>query len=167
MTTQLLSPNQASAQAIARAGHWTLGNGQALGLKARQASVLRIAAGRVWATFEGPHAGAPNDLGDLMLGPGDALAVGVGRQLVIEAWNRGSQEPVSFSFDPVSATAPVLARSSSRWNCTVLLPGREFAHAAGHALVALGRLAWGLASYAEFLVAGRGRVLGRFESNAP
>jgi hypothetical protein len=152
-------------------GFWPLASGKALGLRASCASVLRIASGRVWATFDGPHAGAPNDQGDLALGAGEALPVAAGKHLVIEPMDRCAAEPVYFSFDaapPASAqeTRDACA-ATTRWQVTVLQPARQFGAATAQALLALGGLLWGLASYAEFLAAGRGRVLGPFESNSP
>ena len=67
------------------------------------------------------------------------------------------------------AEAPVQA--PSRWQAEVGVPGRELAHALQCTTVALGRLSWGVLGYAaylsSYLVAGRGRVLSRFESNPP
>ncbi len=152
-------------------GFWPLANGKALGLHAKRASVLRLASGRVWATLDGPHAGPPNDQGDLALGAGEVLPVAAGKRLVIEPMGRSGDEPVHFSFDPAPQAGPDADRNAcaapTRWQATVLHPAQQFVAAAVQALLALGGLLWGLASYAEFLAAGRGRVLGRFESNAP
>jgi len=49
----------------------------------------------------------------------------------------------------------------------VVAPSRELATALGQATLAFGRLLRGVLGYTEFLVAGRGRVLSRFESNPP
>jgi hypothetical protein len=171
MTTQTMTPFSPVFGFPARPGFWPLAGGKALGLRASRASVLRVASGRVWATLDGPHAGAPNDQGDLALGAGEALPVLAGQRLVIEPMDRAPGEPVYFSFDPVPPATAQAVRDAcaapTRWDATVLRPARQFSSAAGQALLALGGLFWGLASYAEFLVAGRGQVLGPFESNSP
>ena len=62
-------------------------------------------------------------------------------------------------------------RAPTRWQREVAAPGRELGQALSGTAAALGRLAWGVAAYtaylAGYLVAGRGRVLTRFESNPP
>ncbi len=171
MTTPFRTPHNAMSALPAYAGHWPLGAGKALGLHARGASVLHIASGRVWATLDGPHPGPLNDQGDLALHAGDLLPVAAGSRVVIEPMDRSANQPVYFSFDPAPPATQDCVRGDcdtpTRWQATVLRPATQFAAAAAQALLALGGLLWGLASYAEFLAAGRGRVMGRFESNAP
>lgn len=141
--------------------------GEAVALSSSVPSMLRVATGHVWATLDGPHGGTPDDEGDLVLGPGATLEVQPGNRLVLEAWHQAAETPARFSFEPLAESAPCAGATASRWQCAVILPGREFAAASVRALAALARLVWGLAGYAEFLVAGRGRVLGRLESNSP
>ena len=77
----------------------TLTCGKALRLHARDRSVLRVVQGRLWATFDGPHQGAPNDLGDRFLGAGECLELFPGGNLLIEAWDQSGAEPARFSFE--------------------------------------------------------------------
>ena len=56
-------------------GCWSLMQGQAISLLPREAGVLRIASGRVWATMDGPHTGFGNESGDHFLQAGQVLAV--------------------------------------------------------------------------------------------
>ena len=74
--------------------------GRALRLHARDRSILRVVQGRVWATFDGPHQGAPNDLGDRFLGAGECIELFPGRNLLIEAWGQSRAEPARFSLEP-------------------------------------------------------------------
>jgi hypothetical protein len=67
-------------------------------LRPREAGVLRVAQGRLWATCDGPHTGALNESGDHILEAGSQLRLGAGQHWVIEAWHGDS--PVYFSWDP-------------------------------------------------------------------
>lgn len=62
-----------------------LPGGQALTLRPARRALLRIDEGQVWITFDGPHAGPANDLGDRVLRAGDCLPVPAGERAVIEA----------------------------------------------------------------------------------
>ncbi|HEY3046701.1 MAG TPA: hypothetical protein VGJ72_04440 [Polaromonas sp.] len=66
---------------------------------------------------------------------------------------------------PATGRAP--APQSTRWQAAVMQPLRELGLALGTAVPALGRLLVGVAGYADYLVAGRGRVLAPLESNPP
>ena len=76
-------------------GSWRAG--RAITLRPREDGVLRIAHGGVWATFDGPHVGPLNDLGDRVLGAGEQLRVRRGQRLVLEAVDRAA--PAYFSWD--------------------------------------------------------------------
>lgn len=67
-----------------RRGAWQLGAGEATSLKAARASVLRIRQGRVWVTRD---ATARWGSEDLVLGPGESLAVAAGERIVMEPWD--------------------------------------------------------------------------------
>ena len=143
------------------AGSWRLDAGSAISLRDAKAGVLQIAQGRVWATVDGPHRGAANDLGDVVLNAGERLALAAGQGVVIEPWMAGA---AWFSWDALPAAHQAHA---SRWQAAVAQPLRDLGLALWMAVQALGRLGQGLAGLAEFLVAGRGRVLPRLESNPP
>lgn len=145
-------------------GRWQLAPGRAISLRPRHVGMLRMTQGRVWATLDGPQQGAGNESGDHFLQPGQRLLVGAGQHLVLEPWREPGAAPACFEWTPVAAAGSVPA---ARWNATVIEPLHEVGRALLMAASALGRLALGLAGYAEFLVAGRGRVLSKCEANPP
>lgn len=104
MTAPTPTPLPTSA-AAALPGTWKLVAGRAITLQPSQHGVLRVAHGRLWATFDGPHGGPLNDLGDHVVEVGDTVRVAAGRRVVIEAWTCG--HAAYFTWDPVPATAPV------------------------------------------------------------
>ncbi|MDH4449429.1 MAG: hypothetical protein QE265_02400 [Rhodoferax sp.] len=57
--------------------------------------------------------------------------------------------------------------TASRWQAAVADPVRDIGQGLALVARAMWRLVAGLAGYAEYLTAGRGRVLQRWESNAP
>ncbi|RQO61022.1 hypothetical protein DBV14_05800 [Variovorax sp. KBW07] len=67
-----------------RRGAWQIAPGEAMSLKARTNSVLRVKQGRVWIT---PDATLKNPSEDLVLAPGESLAVAAGQRIVMEAWD--------------------------------------------------------------------------------
>ncbi len=69
------------------AGSWKLGADRAMTLHCHQAATLRVTQGRLWATVDGPHQGAPNNLGDVVLNAGERLHLRAGQRLVIESWS--------------------------------------------------------------------------------
>ena len=71
------------------AGSWVLPAGHAVTLDVPDASALAITQGRVWATFDGPHHGPANDLGDVVLSAGERLSLRAGQRVVIEPWSAG------------------------------------------------------------------------------
>ncbi|MDD5332393.1 MAG: DUF2917 domain-containing protein [Rhodoferax sp.] len=164
MTSQNNLPFQFSDAGPAVAGRWQLAAGRAISLRPRQAGMLRITQGRVWATLDGPQRGAGNESGDRFLQRGQRLPVGAGQHLVLEPWPDSGEAPVYFEWTPVAAA---VTASAARWNAAVIEPLHEAGQAVLMAGSALGRLALGLAGYAEFLVAGRGRVLSKCEANPP
>ena len=169
--TSRIDPVVQSATAMALdtqpAGSWKLRAGRAIPLRCNEASVLRIARGRVWVTTDAVHVGPPNDLGDFFLHAGEQMTLPANRRVVIEPWNPQAKEPAYFSWDPQPCMQQGAAMTTTRWQGSVVSPMRDLGHALGMALQALGRLAWGIGSYGEYLVAGRGRVMPSLESNAP
>jgi hypothetical protein len=97
-----------SQQSSARlCGTWRLEAARAVTLRPREDGVLRIAHGRVWVTFDGPHAGAANDQGDRVLGAGDEVPVRAGRRVVLESSDRQVPAYFSWDFTPQAETARV------------------------------------------------------------
>lgn len=86
MTGSRLSERNATRPGAAVPERWKLKAGQAIRLQPSQASELCVTEGRVWATFDGPHRGPANDLGDHFLSAGQGLRISAGQPLVIEAW---------------------------------------------------------------------------------
>lgn len=82
-------------------GAWKLAPGRALTLSPRQAGQLEVVYGEVWATFDGPHSGPPNDLGDRVVRAGERLCLEAGQNVVVESWR--SDAPAFFSWDPYAA----------------------------------------------------------------
>jgi len=89
-TTESLSSVSVPARTAAaippavRRGAWQIAPGEAMSLKARTASVLRIRQGRVWVT---PDATLENPSEDLVLAPGESLNVAAGQRIVMESWD--------------------------------------------------------------------------------
>lgn len=109
MASQTLTQMQQSAATPALPGTWKLGAGRAITLQPVEAGILRVAQGRLWVTFDGPHSGPRNDLGDHVVGVGERLRLRAGQRAVAEAWN--ADEPAYFSWDPLPlpSAAPRLA----------------------------------------------------------
>jgi hypothetical protein len=127
------------SQAAVLPGSWKLAPGRAMTLQPREAGILRVSHGRLWITFDGPHHGLRDDLGDHFFGAGEQIRLHRGQRLVAEACN--SREPAYFSWDPLPmrSAAPRLAALDQ--------PVRDL------------RLAWALgAGAARRLVAGLARV---------
>ncbi|GAC1602108.1 MAG: hypothetical protein NVS3B2_05510 [Ramlibacter sp.] len=128
--------------AVDLAGTWKLAGGVAITLRPREAGVLRIAQGSVWATSDAPRCGFPNAQGDHVLGAGDQLAVRRGERVVIEAWDRSL--PAYFLWGPLQQPASQragiaeLAQPVDDLRRAVELG----AGAAGRLLAALARLGW-------------------------
>jgi hypothetical protein len=148
MASQTLTQMQQSSSP-ALPGTWKLAVGRAITLEPREAGTLKVAHGQVWATYDGPHRGALNDLGDHIVGVGEQLRLRPGQRLVVEAANGG--QPAYFSWDPLPqpVAAPRLAR--------LVQPLADLRLALALGAGAAGRLVAGLAGLAWDLVAGRGR----------
>lgn len=63
-----------------------LTRGQAMRFKAKGSTELYVTQGRVWVTLDGPHCGAANNLGDVVLQAGERLTLQRGQGLVVESW---------------------------------------------------------------------------------
>lgn len=128
------------------AGFWKLGAGRALTLHAAQAGVLRIAHGRVWATFDAASLDAQVRAGDHFLSRGESLMLQAGESLVMESFSAGHAASAYFSWEPIAACAPARlpAAQPAGWRAGVLQPLSDLRAAFGLAAGALGRLARGL-----------------------
>ncbi len=142
---------QQSSAAPALPGTWQLAPGRAITLRPREAGVLRVAYGQLWVTFDGPHGGPPNDLGDHVLGIGERLRLACGQRLVAEAWD--AHGPAYFSWDPL----PAAAGESMRF-AAVVQPLADLRLALVFGAGAVRRLAVGLAALAWDLLGGRSRA---------
>jgi hypothetical protein len=82
-----------------RRGAWRLEAGQAMSLKASSASLLVIRQGRVWVTRDATsHRGSE----DIVLAPGESLAVAAGERIVMEPWDGHG---VTYNWDLAQAAA--------------------------------------------------------------
>jgi hypothetical protein len=151
MTTRTLTQMHQSSASPALPGTWKLGAGQAITLRPAQDGVLRVAHGGLWATYDGPHSGPRDDLGDHVVGAGGRLWVRAGQRIVIEAWDR--KQPAYFSWDPVAVTVVTPAASLA----SVLQPLADLRLALTFGAGAAGRLAAGLVRLAWDVVAVRSR----------
>lgn len=136
------SPLSQSIAAPALAGTWKLRAGRAITLHPREAGVVRAVHGCLWATFDGPHAGSLNALGDHFVEVGDTLRLAAGQRLVLESWDR--RAPAYFSWDPLpqAVTVPRLGLADA------LQPLADLRMALGLGARAIGRIAAGLARVA-------------------
>jgi hypothetical protein len=119
--------------------------GQAVKLRARKLSVLRIAHGRVWVTVTevGPYSRVI--AGDHFLSRGDSLTLLPGQELVMEPFGRGEMTAAQFSWGPPGAAATVtLLTAVPNWRGGVMQPLLDLRHAAGLAARAMGRLVLGV-----------------------
>jgi hypothetical protein len=151
MASQTLTQMQQSSLATALPGTWKLAPGRAITLEPREAGTLKVAHGQIWATYDGPHAGPRNDLGDHIVGVGGQLRLRAGQRMVVEAWN--DRAPAYFSWDPL----PVQVRAATPRLAAVLQPLADLRLALVFGAGAAGRLVAGLGGLAWELVAGRGR----------
>ena len=103
MMPRTLSPSPAPEARLP--GTWKLDARRAVTLQPAEDGEVRVAHGRVWATYDGPHHGAMNDFGDYVIGAGDRLWVRAGQRLVIQSWERHA--PAYFTWDPHVATREV------------------------------------------------------------
>lgn len=139
MAAQTLTQSHQST--VALTGTWKLAAGRAITLQPREPGQLRIAHGSVWATCDGPHAGALNDQGDRFLGAGERMRVRRGERVVLEGWNRNL--PAYFSWDPLPQTAIQRRRAAD-----LAQPADDLRRAAALGASAAGRLAGALLALA-------------------
>jgi hypothetical protein len=149
MDSRLTPSNQPLPNAPQLPGTWKLTAGRAITLQPREAGMLRVAHGRVWATFDGPHAGPRNDLGDHVLGAGERLVLRADQRVVIEAWS--GESPAFFSWDPAAAPEAV---GSPEWS-RVAQPLTDLRLALAMAAAAALRLAAALLSFGWSALTGR------------
>lgn len=89
---------------------WMLAPGRALHFHADQAVQVQVTQGRVWATLDGPHAGTPNDMGDLFLQAGIPLTLRPGQRLLVESWGgTGRHATARLVWSSAPQAAPVSA----------------------------------------------------------
>jgi hypothetical protein len=127
-------------------GTWKLGAGRAITLQPQEAGALRIAHGRVWATFDGPHGHTPDDSGDRVVGVGQALYIRAGQRVVVEAWS--GRAPAYFSWDPM----PEAVRERRASAQALVQPLRDLRLAVGLGFGAVGRLVVALVGLAAGLL---------------
>jgi hypothetical protein len=167
MNSQSALKLNASATAAALGGCWKLASGHAMTLEPRQGGVLRINAGQVWATLDGPHSGPANDWGDLFLTEGQRLSLLPGQRVVVEPRGDAANRPAYFEWEPTSTVLDMSSANASRWQVAVVQPARDLVASLVLVAQATARLTAGLLGYTEFVVAGRGKVLPGLESNQP
>ena len=147
---------QASAGTDKVAGCWKLGPGRALTLRATRPSVLRIAQGLVWLTFDNAHHDGGVRGGDHFLGAGDSVRLLSGQALVMESYSAPGPSvalAAFFSWDPLPATSSVATASrrvpvfstGPAWRNDVLQPLSDLRAAFVLAGKASARLLCGLA----------------------
>ncbi len=139
-----LTQTQQSLPTTALPGTWKLGAGRAITLQPREDAVFKVAHGRVWLTFDGPHFGALNAQGDQFLEAGDQLTVQAGQRAVIEPCGMGAGASAYFNWEPLPALVPVPIRTASRAQLAVVQPLADLRLAVLLGLGAVGRLAAGL-----------------------
>jgi Protein of unknown function (DUF2917) len=117
--------------------------GQAIKLRARKLSVLRIAHGRVWVTVTdvGPYSRVV--AGDHFLSRGESLTLLAGQELVMEPFGRGELASAQFSWGVPGAATVVQLVSAPDWRGGVLQPLLDLRRAASLAVGAMGRLVLG------------------------
>ncbi|MEJ7928597.1 DUF2917 domain-containing protein [Ramlibacter sp. AN1015] len=127
------------------AGAWKLAARDAVSLRPREASLLRVVQGRVWLTID---TGGAAPVCDHVLVAGEEFRIPAGSHAVMEAWKA---QPVCFAWEPVPEVA--VARAARRE--AVLRPLADLRQAGALAGGALVRLAAGLAAWGWAVVAGR------------
>ena len=122
-----------------------LAAGQAVTLRAKALSVLRIAHGRVWVTVTDVGACSRVMAGDHFLSRGDSLTLLPGQELVMEPFGRGEKTSAQFSWGAPGAEAAVMqATTTPNWREGVLQPLLDLRHASGLAARAMRCLFLGL-----------------------
>jgi hypothetical protein len=155
-----------SAPASALPGTWKLARGRAVTLRPGTDGIVKIAHGRIWATFDGPHGITPDEAGDHILEVGRSMYVRAGQRVVLEAWNASGAS--YFAWDPVLATCAAPSPRARLNTRVVLQPLADLRQALGLAGRALGQLVTGVARLGWQAVGGAGRGLpGRRPHGAP
>lgn len=157
MTTALQTSTPRSQATAALTGTWKLGAGRAITLQPREDAVLRVAHGCMWVTFDGPHTGALNALGDLFLGVGEQVTVPAGQRVVAEPMSGAQPLPAYFSWEPVAHARRQPVLRAGRLQLAVVQPLADLRGALVLALAAVGRLGAGVFGLAADLAAGRDR----------
>lgn len=88
---------------------WQLKAGHALSFFAHGPTELHITQGRIWATLDGPHSGASDGSGDLVLCRGDSLTLSRGQRVVVESWGTLNQGSARLLWRVRSASTPQTA----------------------------------------------------------
>ncbi len=153
---------QYGAFALSADAPWVLAKGRAVTLRPRTAGVLRVVSGRAWATLDVSRHTPLLETGDHFVALGHDLQLRAGQRVVVEAWPHKGQDEIKLQWE----AQPELCMAS-RWQAKVVEPLGDVGHGLALVARALGRLVAGLAGYANVFAAGRGRVLGGLESNAP
>ncbi|RYX92829.1 MAG: DUF2917 domain-containing protein [Comamonadaceae bacterium] len=125
-------------------GCWKLAAGRALTVRAAQAGMLRIAHGRVWATFDLAEGDSRVRAGDHFLSRGESLELQAGQSLVIESYGSGQPTSAYFSWEPAAARALAFQPAAAGWRAEVLQPLSDLRTAGSLATAAMARLASGL-----------------------
>jgi hypothetical protein len=141
---------------------WALPKGSAVTLRPRTAGVLRVVSGRAWATLDVSRHTPLLETGDHFVALGHDLPLRAGQRVVVEAWPYKGQDGIQLQW--VAQPEMCLA---TRWQTNVVEPICDMGRGLALVARALWRLLSGLAGYADFFTAGRGRVLRGLESNAP
>lgn len=121
------------------AGSWKLGAGQALSLRPHHPGELRITHGRVWLTFGQAGLDLRVRAGDHFLSRGDRIPLLAGDSVVLEPVGISHASSAYFSWDPATASSPVLALQPAGRVPGVLQPLLNLRAALGLAGAALGR----------------------------
>lgn len=140
------------------AGRWTLGAGRALTLQARQAGVLRITQGCVWATFDNAWQDGSVRGGDYFVGQGESLSLAGGETVVMEACDRHDAPGAGFSWEPAPGAAGMPVLLSAGWRAAMAQSAAELRLGLGLVLRALERLVHGLSGGALSRMPVRGSV---------
>lgn len=125
-------------------GCWKLSAGRAFTVRAGRAGVLRIAHGRVWATFDLAAGDSRVRAGDHFLSRGDGIEVQAGQSLVLEPYVIGHASPAYFSWEPQAGRALAFLPAPAGWRTEVLQPLADLRAAGGLAAGALARLSSGV-----------------------
>lgn len=123
----------------------TLTAGQAIKLRAKALSVLRITHGRVWVTLTEAGPFSRVMAGDHFLSRGDSLTLLLGQELVMEPFGHFDAASAQFSWDSTGLVAAGLpAAATPDWRGGVQQPLLDLRYASGLAARAVGLLVLGL-----------------------